>query len=199
MLAAMPRGHHHGALAAALVAGALDLLDAGGVNAVTIRAVARRAGVSHAAPVNHFSDRRALLTAVAVACFDRVHALIIDAGAADLADPRERLHAIADAAHSFGLGWPNRYRLMWRADLLDAADPALVARTTRLFDMMADAVRPFDGPVGASKASRTIAVCAVIHGYIMLRIDGNFDAFNDEQTGAPRHRALLDVLIPPGD
>ncbi len=55
--------YHHGDLRRALLAAALALLDEGGVEAVTIRAVARRTGVTHAAPANHFRGREARRTA----------------------------------------------------------------------------------------------------------------------------------------
>ena len=61
--------YHHGNLRAGLLDAALTILDAEGVDAVTIRAVARAAGVSHAAPANHFADRKALLTALAAGIF----------------------------------------------------------------------------------------------------------------------------------
>ncbi|MBL4791169.1 MAG: helix-turn-helix transcriptional regulator [Kordiimonadaceae bacterium] len=54
---------HHGDLKRTLFSVAVSLLDQHGVSGVTIRAVARSAGVSHGAPVNHYKDRRALLTA----------------------------------------------------------------------------------------------------------------------------------------
>ena len=60
---------HHGNLREALLQASLSLLDSGGPEGVTIRAVARETGVSHAAPVNHFKDREALLTGLAVQLF----------------------------------------------------------------------------------------------------------------------------------
>ncbi|MBO8193869.1 TetR/AcrR family transcriptional regulator [Streptomyces oryzae] len=58
-------GYHHGDLPAALTAAAIELLDERGMDGVTVREVARRAGVSPGAPFRHFADRQALLTAVA--------------------------------------------------------------------------------------------------------------------------------------
>lgn len=58
-------GHKHGNLREALVRGAMQLLDEKGVEAVTVREVARRASVAHSAPANHFSSRNDLLTALA--------------------------------------------------------------------------------------------------------------------------------------
>ena len=58
-------GQHHGDLRAGLLRAALELLHEGGVEALTLRAVARRAGVSPGAPYHHFADKDALLAAVA--------------------------------------------------------------------------------------------------------------------------------------
>ena len=45
--------------------------------------------------------------------------------------------------------------------------------------------------------SRIVAVCSAIHGYVLLRIDGNFDSYVDERTGQPRHHAIIEALLPP--
>jgi AcrR family transcriptional regulator len=191
----MKRGHHHGSLRAALVASGLELLDAEGVEAVTIRAVARAAGVSHAAPVNHFADRRALLTAIAADCLrDLMQG--IEAAQQPMVAPRDRIFALVDAFHAYGLANPNRYRLMWRQDMLDAADPALKSQTDGLFELVAASMSPFADPPGISAMSRTVALCSAIHGYVLFRIDGAFDGYEDERNGEPRHRAVLHALLP---
>lgn len=191
----MKPSHHHGKLRAALIAAGIALLDAGGVEAVSIRAVARAAGVSHAAPVNHFADRRALLTAIAAECLGELNQMI----AFDwqqMPTARERIHALADAFHRYGLATPNRYRLMWRQDMLDTTDTLLRSLTDGLFALVAEALVDFGEPPKVSAMSRTVAVCSAIHGYVLLRIDGNFIGFVDERTVQPRHRAVLDALLP---
>lgn len=192
----MKRGHHHGALKTALVEAGLTLLDTEGVEAVTIRAVARIAGVSHAAPVNHFPDRRALLTAIAAHGFGELMLVVAAAGLDGLPSPRERLYALIDAFHAYGIAHPNRYRLMWRQDMLDAYDPALKALTDGVFDLVIRILADFDDPPRVSAMSRVVALCSAIHGYVLLRIDGNFDSFVDERTGQPRHLAIVEALLP---
>ncbi len=63
------RGYHHGDLRAALLEAAREVLAKEGVEALTLREVARRAGVTHAAPYRHFADKEALLAAVATEGF----------------------------------------------------------------------------------------------------------------------------------
>lgn len=192
----MTRRHGHESLKSALIAAALDLLDAHGSDAITIRAVARMAGVSHAAPVNHFADRRALLTAVAVQCFDELQALVDRAMSDHHADARAQLYAMTEAFCTYGLSKPGRYRLMWRRDMLDASDPALNAHTDILFALVGQVAEQFGEPADISLMSRVVAICSAIHGYVMLRIDGNFEGYVDEKTDQPRHRALIDALLP---
>ncbi|MFB9832437.1 TetR/AcrR family transcriptional regulator [Actinoallomurus acaciae] len=102
-------GYHHGSLPVALVAAALDLLDERGLDKVSVREVARRAGVSPGAPFRHFSDRQALLTAVA----DRILADFEEWQRAALAK------AEGPAVRAYGLGFvryairhPNRFELI---------------------------------------------------------------------------------------
>ena len=191
----MKQSHHHGQLKAALIAAGIELLDSGGVEAVTIRAVARAVGVSHAAPVNHFPDRRALLTAIAAECLGELKQTI----ALDwqqMPTARERIYAVTDAFHGYGLASPNRYRLMWRQDMLDTTDPVLTSLTNGLFELVAEALLDFGDPPKVSAMSRVVAVCSAIHGYVLLRIDGNFIGYVDEKTGQPRHLAILESLLP---
>lgn len=195
----MKRGQHHGALKAALVEAGLELLDSDGVEAVTIRAVARKVGVSHAAPINHFPDRRALLTAIATHCFMELKREIADTESLRRPTPHEQIFALIDAFYAYGLAKPNRYRLMWRQDRLDAADPALKRLTDDVFDLVARSLKGFGDPPRISAMSRIVAVCSAIHGYVLLRIDGNFDSHVDERTGRPRHHAIVEALLQQDD
>src|SRR5580658_3562304 len=91
-------GYHHGRLREAMVEAAVALIDEVGPYAVTVRAAARRAGVSPGAPFRHFPTRTALMTAVAEDAMRRFQAAVgaAVAAAADLG-PREKLAAVARA------------------------------------------------------------------------------------------------------
>lgn len=191
----MKKKHHHGALKAALLSSALELLDAKGIEAVSIRAVARHAGVSHAAPANHFPDLRSLLTAIAIHCFQDLEKLIIEAQKAGTPSEEIAMFSFAAVFHDFGISWPNRYRLMWRNDLLDSENLELKAHSDRIFELIANSIARLGEPNDCSQMSRVIAACSALHGYILLRIDGNFTENTDEKTGRPRHLAILDALF----
>jgi AcrR family transcriptional regulator len=123
------RRYHHGNLRAALIEAALSLLAEGGPAVLSLREVARRAGVSHAAPYRHFDDRAALLSALAEHAFVELEQRLV---ASD-----RSLEALGRAYLEFALDHPERFRLMFdgeaRSQSVDrAAERALtLLRTAR--------------------------------------------------------------------
>jgi AcrR family transcriptional regulator len=187
------RAYHHGDLKEALKAEALSLLDEAGTEAVTIREVARRAGVAHSAPANHFKDRRALLTALAVIVTQDV---IGHLGAAlrTQGTQRARFKAAMAALLSYALANRHRYFLINRHDVLDLGDRALKEAHQEVFDLIAAAVEPSRR---ASYGTQTyvIAFWSMVHGYVSLRLEGTLTTGRDEITDAPREAALVDLLF----
>lgn len=107
--------YHHGDLPRALVAAAVALVDEGGDETLTLRAVAQNVGVNHRAVYRHFADKRALLAAVALEG-NRNLLVAVDAALAKLpkkAHTRERLLAIVAAYATFALSHPSHYRVMF--------------------------------------------------------------------------------------
>ena len=104
--------YHHGDLRAALVRAATALLDTEGPLGVTLRGAARGAGVSQAAPYRHFSDKSALLAAVAEDGFRRLRHAIARAARTHARDPVAALRAMAIAVVRFAAAHPSHYRLM---------------------------------------------------------------------------------------
>ncbi|MDO9370341.1 MAG: WHG domain-containing protein [Sphingopyxis sp.] len=191
----MRRGEHHGALREALIDASLALLDDKGAESVTIRAVARSAQVSHAAPANHFPDRRALLTGVAIACFETLLDQLAHARFAADGSARARIDASIEAYLAYALRHPQRYRLIWRLDMLDRNNERLTALIDRLYGELEHDVRALALKVSDSSTTIVIALSSVIHGYASMRIDGNFSAAIDEISGKPRHQAIVDALL----
>ncbi len=118
------RPYHHGDLRRALIEAALALVGEEQDWAFSLREVARRAGVSHNAPYNHFSEKRDLLGAVAAAGFDALRERM-RAAIAGIDRPRTALLACATAYVSAGVENPALYRLMFGSAL---AAPAPAAR-----------------------------------------------------------------------
>jgi AcrR family transcriptional regulator len=133
------RPYHHGRLRAALLAEAERTLRESGIEALSLRDLARQTGVSHAAPRRHFADRQALFDALAEAGFerlgDRVHAAIEDAGE----DWEARLQAAAAAYVRFATRDGALMDLMFAAKNTGQSD-ALPEASARLFTEVGDLI-----------------------------------------------------------
>lgn len=188
-------GQKHGDLRAELLREGLALLDIQGVEGVTIRAVARNAGVAHSAPANHFPSRRAMLTAIAAIIFADLADLSIKA-ITDLADkPEQAIQAFAETCFQFAFDTPNRYQLLWQRQLVDQDDPALAKEMERVYSALLSLLRQDHVNHRVDIQTDAIAIWSMIHGYISMRLDGNLVAAEDTVTKLPRHKAILLSLI----
>lgn len=176
--AAKPEGrYHHGELRRALVATALEIVEREGVAALTLRELARRLGVSHAAPAHHFPDKAALLAELAREGFDRLTAAMRTAGATAASAPA-RLRAVGEAYVAFATEHPAFLRVMFGRDVADLADPPAALREAgdRSFGVLLDAVGAVleaHPPASRPPADAVAFTCwSLVHGMAMLWIDG---------------------------
>src|SRR5206468_5165992 len=135
--------YHHGALHDALLEAAERVLERDGLSGLTLRAVAREAGVSHAAPTHHFGDLTGLvseLAAIGFRQFNRAMEVAIAAGNS----PVERALAKAKAYVAYARAHPGMYGLMFRTEWLDMTRPSLHEAAGAAFAGLA-------GSVGASR------------------------------------------------
>jgi AcrR family transcriptional regulator len=116
---AVPQPYHHGDLRRALIETALVLVTEEQDWAFSLREVARRAGVSHQAPYNHFPEKQDLLAAVAIVGFERLRDGMKRA-TTGLDDPEALLAAIGRTYVRLGLENPALYRLMFGPAIADA-------------------------------------------------------------------------------
>jgi len=176
-----PGHYHHGDLRRALIDAALRLIEEeGGVAAVTTRALARRLGVSHAAPAYHFRDREALLAEVATEGF-RVFADALEAAAHAEPDPHARFCAVGLAYVRFAIGHPSHLRVMFGRGLPEglpdghAPPPALLGEGARAYQVLLDAssalVASSPTPIG-SVDEVAFAAWSLVHGMAVLWNDG---------------------------
>jgi AcrR family transcriptional regulator len=177
------RPYHHGNLRAALVEAALGLVTREGVDALTLRAAARRAGVSPAAPYRHFTDKRALLAAVAEEGFRLLAVALREAGGPG-AGPLERFRGRGRAYVEFATRHPSHFRVMFGRELAEretfpglreAAADAFAA----LVDGMAEAQRAGVVREGDPRALGLTAWSAM-HGLSTLLLDGRLQALYGE-------------------
>ncbi len=113
--------YHHGDLRAALIRAADEIIAEGGIEAFSLRAAALRAGVSPGAPAHHFGSAKGLLTEVALLAFERIGQYIEAAGRSD--DVAADVRALSLAFVTFAVDNPGHFRLMFRNDLVNRADP----------------------------------------------------------------------------
>lgn len=176
--------YHHANLRPALLAAARRMLERGGPDALSLREVARRAGVSHNAPYRHFADRAALLAALAAEGFDTLAQRMKDAGEA--AAPAQRLGAIGAAYVRFALDEPNLFRLMF-GGLVRAADHAdLAAAGARAYAVLAGETRTREGA-----SPRAIAAWATVHGLAHLLLEGQIPSVGGDRAGGERLIAAI--------
>ena len=153
--------YHHGDLQAALILTAGKMLEKEGLEALTLRAVARRAGVSHNAPYRHFARREALLAALAAEGFERLGAAQRKAGEAG------GLRAMGEAYVAFALENPQRFRLMFGGQISISRHAQLRAVATGTFAGLSGALSArLPEAHGARDAS--IAAWALVHGLALL-------------------------------
>jgi AcrR family transcriptional regulator len=135
-----PPPYHHGDLPHALRAAAAELITEQGPAGFSLREVARRAGVSHAAPAHHFGDARGLLTALAIEAFERLHANM-EVAAEGVDDPAERLVCVGRAYVVTGREYPAHCAVVFRNDLVDTDHPDYETWGLRTYGFLEDTVR----------------------------------------------------------
>jgi AcrR family transcriptional regulator len=188
-------GQKHGYLRMELLREGLTLLDSQGIEGVTIRALARRAGVAHSAPANHFSSRRAMLTAIAAIIFADLADKTIEA-ITDLTDsPELSIQAFAETCFQFAFDNPNRYQLIWQRQLINQDEPLIAKEMDRIYSALLSLLRKDQVKHRVDIETDAIAIWSMIHGYISMRLDGNLVAAKDTVTNLPRHKAILLSLI----
>ena len=157
-----------GALRTRLVGAALGLLAEDGAHAVSLRAVARRAGVSAMAPYRHYPDKEALLAAVAVQGFDGLRAALRTAD--DTAAPGQALVAQAAAYVGYAVQNPALFRLMFGHKRL-GAHPELTAAGETAYAVLAERVAT-ELPADADREALTLGCWSLVHGLASLFLDG---------------------------
>jgi AcrR family transcriptional regulator len=186
--------YHHGNLREELLKAAMEILDESGIEAVTIRQVARKVGVGHSAPANHFADKRALLTQLAIDIFVSLGQLIKRDLQLAPQGLGEKVRVFTDTLIEFGLSQPNRFRLLWRRDYLENDSKELNGAMDVIYEALL-ATLATDKESNVSVESKAIALWSMLQGYVTMRIDGNLEPKQDEVSGKARQQAIVDVLL----
>jgi AcrR family transcriptional regulator len=193
--------YHHGALREALLEAAERVLERDGLAGLTLRAVAREAGVSHAAPTHHFGDLTGLVSELAAIGFRQFSAAMAgasyDRSLPQMAQARARAHAYVHYAQAH----PGLYGLMFRTERLDMSRPSLNEAANASF-------AGFAGTIGAGRheaisaqaltldqGAALVRAWSLIHGFTMLLLD---DRLSDVLRRLPEGvevDTLLDAML----
>ncbi|MFD4709606.1 TetR/AcrR family transcriptional regulator [Streptomyces sp. NPDC058430] len=184
--------YHHGDLRAACLRAARELLEEDGTAGLSLRAVARRAGVSATAPYRHYADRDALVSAVAAEGYRELAGELASAHPAP-ATPTE-LSAVAVAYVRFALDRPAMFRVMF-AEPCDPADEERVAATAAISEYVRDMVR--GAFPGADPEVLSTTVWALVHGLAFLHLDGKLDSSTPEVVAAQVESAVQALFTAP--
>lgn len=184
--------YHHGDLRNALLRTGLELLEETGRPGLSLRAIAARAGVSHAAPKNHFGNFGGLLTAMAAEGF-RMHRDAMRAEIAAAPDDRnEQLRAALVGYAAFARARPHLLNLMFSSEEFDADDAAFREAGESSYAVLAEICEGLDHPRKAALPGNYAAelmVWSLAHGFAHLAINGQLD----------RARALIGRELSPLD
>jgi AcrR family transcriptional regulator len=192
--------YHHGDLHDALLKAAEAILERDGLIGLTLRAVAREAGVSHAAPAHHFRDLTGLVSELAAIGYRRFGAAMnaaIVPGRSWAEIGLARAHAYLDFARAH----PAMYQLMFRAERLDMSNPVLREAANASFAGLVASVGEGRGEAVASEAL-TLAQAAdaarawsLLHGFATLLLDGRLSNILELLPAGSTVDQLLDVML----
>jgi AcrR family transcriptional regulator len=200
-----PKPYHHGDLRRALIDASLALISEEGFNALSLREVARRAGVTHAAPYRHFADKEALLAAVAEEGFRSMAAQMRERMARE-SHPAERLIACGVAYVLFAVQHPAHFRVMFGPHFVDHSQhEGLGTEGSNSFELLVQCLTEGQ-QAGVLRAGDTLAMAhaawSMVHGLSSLLVDGVLEqpghpSADPESLAVEQTRMLLDGLCRP--
>ncbi|NDV00347.1 TetR/AcrR family transcriptional regulator [Pseudoroseicyclus tamaricis] len=176
---------HRRDVRADLIAAGLAILDERGFEAMTLRACAARAGVSHAAPAHHFEGLPGLRAAIAAEGFRRFTATILEERRKAGEDPRARLEAICEGYLRFARAQPGLFNLVFNLTFEHVSEGEVEEAGGAAYAVLAETCAPF-APLGDSEGSTEAFVWSLVHGRACLELAGRFDG-----TAAPPPMATM--------
>jgi AcrR family transcriptional regulator len=190
--------YHHGDLRRTLLEVAFAHVERSGPDSLSLREVARAAGVSHAAPYRHFADLDALLAAMAEEAFSLLHQALVEATQSE-ADPLDRFRAQGEAFINFACEHPAHYRVMFSRHVPPVrAHPALEQAGQAAFGDLLSAI------VDCQKARQlrrgdpermAVAAWAMVHGMALLLIDRRIDRDLSTDARSKLIRDTVEVVV----
>jgi AcrR family transcriptional regulator len=167
----MNDSYHHGDLKNALIQAGIEILSKEGMQALSLRQVAKRAGVSHAAPYAHFADKQTLIAAIAAEGYKKLYEKLAAAQRSQ-DDPLARLMAVAQAYVQFAIDEPDHFKITFSGVVEAEQDyPEYVEQSKRCFALVVAVVADCqtEGILGPGDTQlAAVSIWACIHGFVQL-------------------------------
>jgi AcrR family transcriptional regulator len=192
--------YHHGALRDALLQAAERVLERDGLAGLTLRAVAREAGVSHAAPTHHFGDLTGLVSELAAIGFRQFNMAMAESCAPETPFPARGL-ARAHAYVAYAQAHPGMYGLMFRTERLDYSRPSLHEAAEASFAGLAQAIAASrheqiaEEALTLEQAAAIARAWSLVHGFTMLLLDGRLEDILHRLPKGTDSTMLLDAML----
>lgn len=194
----MNQTYHHGALREALLSAAEIILERDGITGLTLRAAAREAGVSHAAPTHHFRNLSGLLSELAALGFIRLRRHLVDALDAAGSERAHSKAAMSRGYIAFARQSPGLFRVMFRSEQLDWSNQSLATAGASTFNMLTHQsveAAPQKVMLPLAELSDAMAHWSMMHGLATLLIDGRLGAVASELPPEVGLEGLLDQIL----
>jgi AcrR family transcriptional regulator len=170
--------YHHGNLKEALISASLEILSERGIEGLSLRNVARRVGVSHTAPYNHFTDKQGLLAAISTAGHEQLHQILLITFEKTINNPLDIIHEIAWAYMQFAFDNPAKFKLMFSGALEEErAHPGFIAISQKSITLFEEIIA-FCQAKGQLPAGRVdelaVKLWSTVHGFTTLMLENQF-------------------------
>ena len=170
--------YHHGNLKEALIAAGLEILSEHGLEGLSLRNVAKKIGVSHTAPYNHFPDKQALLAAISTAGHEQLHQILLDIFEKSKDTSPNIILEIAWAYLQFALEYPDKFKLMFSGALEEEGDHPEYIEISRKSIALFEEIIVYCQNKGQLPAGEVdiiaIRIWSLVHGFTYLMLENQF-------------------------
>jgi AcrR family transcriptional regulator len=188
--------YHHGNLKEALISAGLEILSEKGIEGLSLRNVAKKVGVSHTAPYNHFIDKQELLAAISTVGHEQLHQVLLDTFEKNKHSSNDIIIEIAWAYLQFALDDPGKFKLMFSGALEEERDhPEYVEISRKNISLFEEIIVYCQnkGQMGEGKVkSIAIRLWSLVHGFAYLVLE---DQFPQEYKKNQSLKELLKIAI----
>jgi AcrR family transcriptional regulator len=195
------KGYHHGNLVEALITATVEIIEERGVEHVSVREAAKRAGVSPGAPFRHFRSKTALLTAVAEQAMDRLTEAVAKAQSrVDSADPVVAFEAIGQDYLQWAITNPTHFQIISSRTLIDFDASGSLrdqneAIRRKMIDLLTQAQQQGQLAPNTDLDHLVLAARALVYGLARMAIDGHFPEWHPSEPPSLAVQSALRLFI----